>query len=136
MYCLDSCQYNNAVPVYSASSRYCVSIRFVLGRVTMRSMHYAVDQLDLSVIFPDVQTTPNSSIPSSSDVQKCLDVVKDSVLNHFQVQAIASMLDPSCLKVRQLTLSCCTSVGIVHVDPFSGVGAIWLWQDPYTLRVH
>lgn len=76
-----------------------MSIRFVLGRVTMRAMHYAVDQLQLDTIFPEVQSAPNSSIPSSSDVQKCLDVVKDSVLNPFQLQAIASMLDASCLKV-------------------------------------
>lgn len=63
-------------------------------------MHYAVDQLDLDTIFPVVQTTPNS-IPSSPDVQKCLDVLKDSELNPFQLQAITSMLDASCLKVRE-----------------------------------
>lgn len=65
----------------------------------MRGMHYAVDQLDLDTIFPVPQTTPNSAIPSSSDVQDCLDVLKDSELNPFQLQAITSMLDSSCLKV-------------------------------------
>lgn len=66
----------------------------------MRGMHYAVDQLDLDTIFPVAQTTPNSSsIPTSSDVQKCLDVLKDSELNPFQLQAITSILDSSCLKV-------------------------------------
>ncbi len=66
----------------------------------MRSMHYAVDQLDLDTIFPVVQATPSNSIPTSADVQKCLDVLKDSELNPFQLQAITSMLDASCLKVR------------------------------------
>ncbi len=66
----------------------------------MRSMHYAVDQLDLDNIFPVVQATPSNSIPTSMDVQKCLDVLKDSELNPFQLQAITSILDASCLKVR------------------------------------
>lgn len=65
----------------------------------MQSMHYAVDQLDLDAIFPVVQTTPNTPIPTSSDVQECLDLLKDSELNQFQLQAITSILDSSCLKV-------------------------------------
>ena len=100
-------------------------------------MHYAVDQLDLDNIFPVVQATPSNSIPTSMDVQKCLDVLKDSELNPFQLQAITSMLDASCLKVRGggrrglrmkrrgCKLECCA-------DPLPGVGAVWLWQDPCT----
>ena len=83
----------------SASSRFRVSLRFVLGRIPMRSMHYAVEQLDLDTIFPVVQTTPNTSIPTSSDVHKCLETLKDSELNQPQLQAITSMLDPSCIEV-------------------------------------
>ena len=81
----------------------------------MRGMHYAVDQLDLDVLFPEVNTTPNNSIPSSPDVQKCLDVVKDSVLNPFQLQAIASMIDPSCLKVGGCWVGVCVCVGETFV---------------------
>ena len=39
----------------SASSRNRCSLRFVLSRTHMREMHYAVDQLDLSVVFPHPQ---------------------------------------------------------------------------------
>lgn len=82
-----------------------MSVRFLLGRVTMRGMHYAVDQLDLDTIFPDAQNALDIAIPSSSDVQDCLDVLKDSELSDFQRQAIASMLDSSCQKVSQLVQS-------------------------------
>lgn len=36
----------------SVSSRNRCSLRFVLSRTHMREMHYAVDQLDLGVVFP------------------------------------------------------------------------------------
>ena len=65
----------------------------------MRGMHYAVDQLDLDTLFPVAQATPSSAIPTSSEVQECLDVLKDSELNPFQLQAITSMLDSSCSRV-------------------------------------
>ena len=69
----------------------------------MRSMHYAVDQLDLTTIFPEVQITSNGgSIPSTADVQNCLDILKDSELNPSQLRAITSILDSSCLKVNIL----------------------------------
>lgn len=71
----------------------------------MRGMHYAVDQLDSDVIFPVAQSVSDNAIPTSSEVQDCLDVLKDSELNPFQLQAITSMLDPSCLKVLYIHAS-------------------------------
>ena len=76
----------------------------------MRSMHYAVDQLDLDTIFPEVQAI-GANIPSSPDVQKCLDVVKDSVLNRFQLQSITSMLDSKCLMVGHWCVCVCCLAG-------------------------
>lgn len=83
----------------SAVSKNRVSMRFLLGRLPMRSMHYAVDQLDLNVIFPVTQTAPTNAIPTSREVQECLDLLKESELNDTQIQAITSMMDLSCSEV-------------------------------------
>ncbi len=70
----------------------------------MRAMHYAVDQLELDVLFPDAVSgsTATEVIPSSGEVKTCLEVLKKSELNDCQVQAITSMLDPSCVKVSDI----------------------------------
>ena len=64
----------------------------------MRSMHFAVDNLDLSTIFPDtlVSGTMNE-YPTA--VLRCLEELKRSELNKNQQDAIISVLDPACSKV-------------------------------------
>ena len=64
----------------------------------MRSMHFAVDNLDLSTIFPEslVSGTMNEQ-PTA--VLRCLEELKRSELNKNQQDAITSMLDPVCTKV-------------------------------------
>ncbi len=74
-------------------------MRFFLNRIHMRSMHYAVNKLDLATIFP----TPSDSrtgIERSSAIMECLKELKRSELNESQQDAITSMLDPACTKVR------------------------------------
>lgn len=64
----------------------------------MRSMHYAIDQLDLAVIFP----TPcdgSTMNERSSIVMECLKELNKSELNKSQQEAITSMLDPAYTRV-------------------------------------
>ena len=39
----------------SVSSRSRCSLRFVLSRTHMREMHYAVDQVNMNVVFPEAR---------------------------------------------------------------------------------
>ena len=89
---------------HSASSRNRCCIRFLLSRVHMRSMHYAVDHLDLDTIFPPSQSVSvKTETPIS--IKRCLEELKNSELYSSQQNAITSMLDPACRQV-----STCTSV--------------------------
>ena len=65
----------------------------------MRSMHYAVDKLDLSTIFPE-PSDGNGSTDRSTSVLECVKELKTSELYQSQQDAIISMLDPACTKVR------------------------------------
>ena len=76
----------------------------------MRSMHYAVEQLDLAAIFPTPRDG-NTVNERSSTVMECLKELKRSELNKGQQEAITSMLDPACTRVgavlfRGYKLSC------------------------------
>ena len=64
----------------------------------MRSMHFAVDNLDLSTIFPEslIFGTMNEH---RTAVLRCLEELKRSELNKNQQDAVTSMLDPVCTKV-------------------------------------
>ena len=89
---------------HSASSRNRCCIRFLLSRVHMRSMHYAVDHLDLDTIFPPSQSVSvKTETPIS--IKRCLEELKNSELYSSQQNAITSMLNPACRQV-----STCTSV--------------------------
>ena len=83
---------------HSASSRNRCCIRFLLSRVHMRSMHYAVDHLDLDTIFPPSQSVSvKTETPGS--IKRCLEELKNSELYSSQQNAITSMLDPACRQV-------------------------------------
>ncbi len=75
------------------------SIRFFLNRIHMRTMHYAVEKLNLDTIFP---TSSDSSLGNhrSAAVLNCLKELKRSELNKSQQEAVTSMLDPACTKVH------------------------------------
>ena len=83
---------------HSASSRNRCSIRFLLSRVHMRSMHYAVDHLDLDTIFPPSQSV-SVNAETSISIKRCLEELKNSELYNSQQNAITSMLDPACRQV-------------------------------------
>ena len=83
---------------HSASSRNRCCIRFLLSRVHMRSMHYAVDHLDLDTIFPPSQSV-SVKTETSVSIKRCLEELKNSELYSSQQNAITSMLDPACRQV-------------------------------------
>ena len=82
----------------SVSSRNRCCIRFLLSRVHMRSMHYAVDHLDLDTIFPPSQSV-SVNTETSVSIKRCLEELKNSELYSSQQNAITSMLDPACRQV-------------------------------------
>ena len=83
----------------SVSSRNRCCIRFLLSRVHMRSMHYAVDHLDLDTIFPPSQSV-SVNAETSISIKRCLEELKNSELYSSQQNAITSMLDPACRQVE------------------------------------
>ena len=90
---------------HSASSRNRCCIRFLLSRVHMRSMHYAVDHLDLDTIFPPSQSVSvKTETPIS--IKRCLEELKNSELYSSQQNAITSMLDPACRQVSTSVHAC------------------------------
>ena len=84
---------------HSVSSRNRCCIRFLLSRVHMRSMHYAVDHLDLDTIFPPSQSV-SVNAETSISIKRCLEELKNSELYSSQQNAITSMLDPACRQVE------------------------------------
>eukprot|EP00731_Ephydatia_muelleri_P025024 Em0017g107a len=77
------------------------SIRFILGNVSMRAMHYAVDQLDLEVLYGTQSATPT---PSPAGIKRCLDDLAKLELYDKQKNAIRGMLEPLYQKVPSLVL--------------------------------
>ena len=67
----------------------------------MRSMHYAVDHLDLNTIFPSPQLAAQN-IENPTAVESCLEDLKSSELYKSQQDAITSMLDSACRMVSRL----------------------------------
>ena len=84
---------------HSASSLNRVYIRFLLSRIQMRSMHYAVDHLDLDTIFPSSSQPAGTDTETSPSIKRCLEELKNSELYNSQQTAITSMLDPACRQV-------------------------------------
>ena len=86
---------------HSASSHNRCYIRFLLSRVYMRSMHYAVDHLDLDTIFPPtLSVSVNTEIPAS--IKRCLEELENSELYSSQKRSIVSMLVPAYRQVSIL----------------------------------
>ncbi len=114
--------------ISSATCRYQVSLRFLLDRVTMRHMHYAVDNLDLDTVFPVLTTHISNS--ASLEIEECLESLKSSELNARQRDAISSVFDDTCLKVTPPTPCILSQTTPTAVDAFPCPGSIWMWQDP------
>ena len=82
--------------LYSKSSRNTCSVRFILGDVHMRAMHYAVDQLDIDVLYSTPTITPAANPPG---IKRCLDDLAKLELYEKQKNAIRGMLESSYKKV-------------------------------------
>ena len=85
------------------------SIRFVLGRLPIRAMHYAVDNIDLSTIFPN--GSPSLGMENPSAFKKCKADLKSSDLNQLQINAVINMLKHSSANVSHYTnrTLCCVN---------------------------
>jgi hypothetical protein len=88
----------------SASSRHRCSLRFVLSRTHMREMHYAVDHVDTTSVFPVARVSRAHDPPTPPAISTCLHELKNTKLNPSQQSAISSMLDPACQKIPSLVL--------------------------------
>ena len=93
-------------PTHSVSSLNRVYIRFLLSRIQMRSMHYAVDHLDLDAIFPSSSQPTGIDTETSPSIKRCLEELKKSELYSSQQNAITSMLDPVCRQVGRYMYMC------------------------------
>ena len=72
-------------------------VRFVLGRLPIRAMHYAVDNIDLNTIFPNGSSSLAMENPSA--FKKCKADLKNSDLNQLQTNAVIYMLKHSSANV-------------------------------------
>ena len=64
-------------------------------------MHYAVDNIDLSIIFPN--GSPSLGMEKPSAFKKCKADLKSSNLNQLQINAVINMLKHSSANVSHHT---------------------------------
>ena len=84
--------------ILSSENNNCCSIRFVPSRLLLRTMHYAVDHVDLDKIFPSVDSTA-SSMSNPAAIKKCRKELKKMKLNPHQNEVISSIINPEYTRV-------------------------------------
>ena len=88
--------HTNTYAHHSKESANKCSVRFNLGDVSMRAMHYAVDQLDLEVLYATQSAPPAAN---SAGIKHCLDELAKLELYNKQKNAIRGMLESVYQKV-------------------------------------
>ena len=115
------CTYTHTYTHHSKESMNRCSIRFILGNVSMRAMHYAVDQLDLEVLYGTQSATPAAS---PAGIKRCLDDLAKLELYDKQKNAIRGMLEPLYQKVCRDGVYMCVCVGCVCTCIWLGYGVL------------